>query len=258
MARIFLVLAIVAVSLLLVNLTIGLTKGDFGKSSAEFDDAKANYETLEGAADVTLERIAAARVGLRDAGKRMVAQRESFWIHIWLGIVAAMVNLLVHSISITYFIGTSRWCSEVVDAYELDPDLAAQSLRLKRRSFPWALVGILTTLAIASLGAAADPYNSTTSHPSTWVTAHWGLAMAGTVVIGAAFFSQVVAVGANYQVIGTILSHVEERRAALHAGRGESNDGEAGGGDHGDGDNRDGGNRDAKTGETGTAEEGVE
>ena len=201
MARIFLVLAIVAITLLLANLTVGLTKGDFGKTSAAFDAA-------------TLEQVAAARQLVTDTATQAAAQREPFWIHIWLGIIAALVNLLVNSISITYFIGTARWCSEVVDAYELEPGLADQSRRLKRRSFPWALLGILMTLGIACLGAAADPYASTSS-PSTWVTAHWMLAMGGTFVIGMAFVLQVMAVSANYQVINTILVRVEERRAAL-------------------------------------------
>ncbi len=217
MSRIFLVLAIVAVTLLLANLTVGLTQGDFGKTSAALDSAKQAYESLEVSPEVTLDQIAAARDQVNATGARMVEQREPFWIHIWLGIIAVLVNLLVHSISVTYFIGTSRWCSEVVDAYELDPDLAEQSRRLKRRSFPWALLGILLTLGIASLGAAADPYNSTTASPSTWVTLHWTVAMGGTVLIAIAFMSQVMAVSANYQVINTILAHVEQRRASMRA-----------------------------------------
>jgi len=215
-ARIFLVLAIVAISLLLVNLGIGLTRGDFGKTSAALDAAKQAYEALETSPDVTLDKIAAARRRVNETGQEMVRQREPFWIHIWVGIIAVLVNLLVHSISVTYFIGTSRWCGEVVDAYELDPGLAAQSRLLKRRSFPWAFLGILVTLGIASLGAAADPYSSTAS-PSTWVSAHWMLAMGGTILIAIAFLAQVTAVHANYQVINTILAHVQARRESMRA-----------------------------------------
>lgn len=216
MARIFLVLAILAVTLLLANLTIGLTKGDFGKTSGAFDAARQAHKLLEAAPDATLERVAEARKLVSETGKQMVEQREPFWIHVWLGIIAALVSLLVNSVSITYFIGTSRWCSEVVDAYDLEPDLAEQSRRLKRRAFPWALLGILLTLGIASLGAAADPYSSTAS-PSAWVTAHWMLAMGGTMAIAAAFAMQVMAVSTNYRIIDTILRRVEERRADLQA-----------------------------------------
>jgi hypothetical protein len=215
-ARIFLGLAIVAITLLLANLTVGLAIGDFGASSGAFDAAKAAYESLEISPDATLDQVAAAGQLDSDTGKRMVDQREPFWIHIWLGIIAVLVNLLVNSISITYFIGTSRWCSEVVDAYSLDRELADQSHRLKRRSFPWALLGMLVTLGIASLGAAGDPYSSISS-PSTWVTAHWVLAMGGTMVIGVAFVSQAMVLSANFQIINTVLQCVEERRASLYA-----------------------------------------
>ena len=36
-------------------------------------------------------------------------QRRATW-HRLFGILAALVALLVNSISVTYFIGTSRWC----------------------------------------------------------------------------------------------------------------------------------------------------
>jgi hypothetical protein len=215
-ARIFSTLAIVSITLLLANLAIGLALGDFGASSAEFDAAKRAYEALEVASDATSDQVAAARRLLTDTGERMVEQRQPFWIHIWLGVIAVMVSLLVNSVSITYFIGTSRWCSEVVHAFKLEPELADQSRRLKRRSFPWALLGILVTLGIASLGAAGDPFSSTSS-PSTWVNAHWMLAIGGTVLIGASFVSQATALSANYQVISTIMQGVEERRASQRA-----------------------------------------
>jgi hypothetical protein len=44
-------------------------------------------------------------------------------VHILLGVLAALVTVLVNSISVTYFIGTSRWCKEVADVYHLDPEL---------------------------------------------------------------------------------------------------------------------------------------
>jgi hypothetical protein len=218
-ARIFLVLAIIAITLLLANLTIGLALGDFGASSAAFDAAKQAYEALEAQPpdarvdQAAVDQVNTARQLVSDTMRRRHEQREPFWVHIWLGIIAVFVNLLVNSVSITYFIGTSRWCSEVVHAYKLDQELADQSRRLKRRSFPWALLGILVTLGIASLGAAADP-EAVVLNPSTWVTAHWTLAMAGTILIGIAFVVQARALNANYQVINTIMQHVEARRAS--------------------------------------------
>jgi len=216
-SRIYLALAGLAVLLLTANLMLGLMTGDFGASSRAFQQAKRKYEQLEQSPEATLAGIEAAREEIAVQGRALARQRNGFWTHIWLGIAAILVALLVNCISVTYFIGTSRWCAEVVEAYQLDEDLASESRRLKRRSFPWALTGILTTLAIASLGAAADPYAST-SDPSAWVTPHLIAALVGTVVVAAAFVMQSLAVHSNYQVIESILRQVEAVSAA-HAAR---------------------------------------
>ena len=78
-------------------------------------------------------------------------------IHMLLGAGGALVAILVNSITVTYFIGTSRWCKEVCETYRLPPQLAQQSTRLKRSTFPWAVLGILSVIAVVALGAAADP-----------------------------------------------------------------------------------------------------
>lgn len=41
-----------------------------------------------------------------------------------MGIATGLLALFVNSVSVTYFIGTSRWCKEVVDTYELETELA--------------------------------------------------------------------------------------------------------------------------------------
>ncbi len=216
MSRIFSALSVLAVILLLTNLLLGLLWGDFGTSSQRFQAARVAYAAVQNASDATLATVAEARAELTRQGQQMAAQRNRIWPHIWLGIVAALITLLVNSISVTYFIGTARWCAEVVDAYGLDPELAEKSRTLKRRSFPWALLGILTVLSIAALGAASDPYAST-ADPSSWVTLHWLAALAGTVLIGMAFYFQSHAVGANYGVIESILEEVGARRARAEA-----------------------------------------
>ena len=94
------------------------------------------------------------------------------------GTAAALVVVFVESIVVTYFIGTSRWCREVVQTYQLDPAPAEASQRLKRRAFPLALAGMLVVVAIGALGAASDP---ATGRPGThdWVNIHLIAAMAG-------------------------------------------------------------------------------
>ncbi|MEX0820287.1 MAG: hypothetical protein WD070_11870 [Pirellulaceae bacterium] len=217
MSRIFLALAVFAVILLSANLLVGLSIGDFGSASRTFQSAYHEYAQLvESASDrAVLEQ---SESQLEAAAKQLNEQRSGFWPHIWLGMGAALITLLVNSISVTYFIGTNRWCREVVDAFSLDQDLAQRSQRLKKRAFPWSLTAILLILFIAGLGAAADPV---TLNPDAadWVQYHWGLAMLGIVVIGGCLLAQVALIGKNYELINEILVAAEKERARRSAAR---------------------------------------
>ena len=92
-------------------------------------------------------------------------------VHRMFGIASALVVVLVNSIAVTYFVGTSRWCREVVETYHLDAELVRRSAVLKRRAFPWAVAAMLVIVGVSALGAAADP---ATRHPWTanWVYPH--------------------------------------------------------------------------------------
>jgi hypothetical protein len=216
-SRIFLALALFAVALLAANLLVGVTIGDFGAASSAFQSAYHAYDQL---ADSATDRatIEESESRLEAAAKQLREQRSAFWLHIWLGMSAALVTLLVNCISVTYFIGTNRWCREVVDAFSLDRDLAQRSQRLKRRAFPWSLIAILLILVIAGLGAASDPV---TLNPDAadWVPYHWGLAMLGVVAIGGCLLTQVALIGKNYELINEILVAAEEERARRQATR---------------------------------------
>src|SRR3989304_423650 len=102
MTRILVTLAALSLTLLLTALVLGLAIGDLYA-------ARPSDETLNWA---TVHRLA--------------------------GIAAALAVVFVESVIVTYFIGTSRWCQEVVETYQLPAELARQSNRLKRRTFPWA------------------------------------------------------------------------------------------------------------------------
>ena len=75
-------------------------------------------------------------------------------VHMLTGTAAALAVVFVHSIVVTYFIGTSRWCKEVTETYRLDPGPLRRSTQLKRRTFPWCVMGMLTVVAVGALGAA--------------------------------------------------------------------------------------------------------
>ena len=92
-------------------------------------------------------------------------------VHRLSGVLAALVVVLVNSMGVTYFIGTGRWCREVVEAYHLNSAFIERSKKLKKSAFPFALMGMLGVVAIVALGGAADPASG---RPGTenWVTPH--------------------------------------------------------------------------------------
>ncbi|MGE3778084.1 MAG: hypothetical protein AB7F89_12930 [Pirellulaceae bacterium] len=208
MVRIFTGLSAFAVCLLGANILLGLYLGDLGDSSRRYEAARSRAHELELQASATNATVLAARVEKDQMLAALGTMRRRFQPHIWLGIVSALVAVLVNCVSVTYFIGTSRWCREVVDAYGLDERLAEQSRRLKRRSFPFALSGMLLVVGIVALGAASDPGASLAS-PASWVLLHAAAAMLGTALIAGSFFVQSRLVGDNFQVINEILAAAE-------------------------------------------------
>lgn len=132
-------------------------------------------------------------------------------IHRLTGLVAALGVVFVESVIVTYFIGTSRWCKEVVETYRLDPADVAASNRLKRHTFPWALVGMLTVVGVIALGGASD---RATGQPNTreWVEWHlWG-AFSGIAVIAWTYFAAWNNVVANHAIINKLVADVARVR----------------------------------------------
>ncbi len=142
-----------------------------------------------------------------------VAEPVQRWgtVHRLMGVAAALVVVLVNSIVVTYFIGTGRWCKEVVTTYQLDDDLIRRSTSLKRRTFPWALVAMLAVIGIAALGAAADPGNGRPTSQD-WATPHMLAAMGGLAFIATAFLVQWQNIAANHELIGQVMNEVRRVR----------------------------------------------
>jgi amino acid transporter len=175
MTRIFTMLAWFAVLCIAANLVVGLMMGDLRNHPSE--------ETL------TWARV--HRLG---------------------GLAAALAVVFVNSVVVTYFVGTSRWCKEVSETYKLRPQLVAESTRIKRRTFPWAVMSMLAVVALVALGGAADP---STGQPNTaaWVTPHL---VGAYLVLGFLAWASVVEwnnIHANHEVIEQVLAEVKKIRA---------------------------------------------
>ena len=199
--------------LLVINGVLGISMGGFNKLWQQWRTAQHSMLELQkqrpGEEDHALQ---SARQQFEKIDKQFTGVKRRKTMHFMLGVVASLVTLLVNSITVTYFVGTSRWCREVVETYQLDMALAARSAALKRKSFPWAVAGILAILSLVVLGSLADPAaNPTTS--ANWVSTHYIVAILATCLIGWAFLVQVGNIGANFEAIGEILDEVRRVRS---------------------------------------------
>jgi hypothetical protein len=217
MARIYLGLSIVAMTLLLANVALGLWTGDYGELSRDWRSSLKTLVELE--REVKNDRLpkdnpeyVTQRQEFARVDAKLQPLRTRMSMHMLLGIAASLVAILLNSISVTYFIGTSRWCREVVETYQLDPAFIEQSLQLKRKTFPWALASMLLIIVLVAFGALSDPGANIATHLQ-WRTYHYLLAVLGTGFLGLAFFVQQQNVGANYRIIEQILVEVRRIRA---------------------------------------------
>lgn len=134
--------------------------------------------------------------------------------HMLTGLAAALAVVFVESIVVTYFIGTGRWCKEVTETYRLPPDDVAESARLKRRTFPLALVGMLTVVGVGSLGAASDPG---TFLPNTASTAdiHLVAALVGLCIVAWTYYRAWLNIAAQQAVIHRVVAQVQRIRQEM-------------------------------------------
>lgn len=180
MNRIFPVLAIVAVVVLAIAMVLGLCIGDLRNDPS---------------------------------GAALATKRA----HFLAGLTAALAVVLVESIIVTYFIGTSRWCREVSETYGLEATYIVRGNRLKRGAFPYAVAGMLVAVGIAALGAAADPSAALqTAAPFglAWRDVHLAGALLGTAFIGFSFFMLWQKIDQHRVLIADILEEVRKIRVA--------------------------------------------
>lgn len=138
-------------------------------------------------------------------------------VHFLAGLTAALAVVMVESIVVTYFIGTSRWCREVSETYGLDAACIVRGNRLKRGAFPYAVAGMLIAVGVAALGAAADPSAAVQTAPPfglAWRDVHLAGALLGTALIGLSFCMLWLKIDQHRVLIADILEEVRKIRVA--------------------------------------------
>ncbi|REJ68616.1 MAG: hypothetical protein DWQ31_07605 [Planctomycetota bacterium] len=206
MSRIFFTLACLALVLMVVTLSVGLSLGQLKPQLEQLQvlSTGAAAAAAQGASPVD-DEVVAEIVSLEGVKKRANAHRL-------LGIATGVLVLLVNCLAVTYFVGTARWCREVVEAYQLDGTLFGRSARMKRGAFFWAVIGMLTILTISSLGAMSDPM-AAFANGEQYVTPHLIAAMLGVGLIAWSFLAQWQHILDHHDVIEEVLAAVQKIRA---------------------------------------------
>lgn len=204
MSRIYLTLAGIAILLMLTTLFVGLSLGDLQPQLDRLNQLNREAADTVGAGGEIPSDVEAEIATL--VGTKKMAN-----IHRLLGIGSGIMVMLVNCIAVTYFVGTSRWCREVVEAYKLETSLWGRCASMKRRTFFWSLIGMLAILVISSLGALSDPM-AAFPNGEQFITFHMLAAMLGLGVVGWTFFAQWSHIADNHEIIGQVLTEVQRIR----------------------------------------------
>lgn len=213
MQRIFTGLAAVAMLLLIANLFVGLSGGDYNAAAHAYYTQGEDLKRLEqeNAPEATIAAATAQHEQLRAKALELRPQMSQ---HMLLGILAALMTLLACSVSITYFVGTSRWFKEVVDTYKLEQHYVDISQQTKRRAFRWSVLGSVAILVVVGLGAAAEPTWANARHSQEYVLLHYVAALAAIGLLLVSFVAQYVSLASNATLIESVMNDVRRIRQA--------------------------------------------
>jgi hypothetical protein len=210
-SRIFTGLAVFTVVLLLAAVVGGLRIGNYNAATFRLRALQQDLYRMQSSVSVESDSIKRQEALISDGYTELEPLRGSVTFHVLLGVLTSLITILVSSVAVTYFIGTSRWCREVVEAYGLDEAILQRSNALKRRAFPPALVTMLAALGIAAFGAAADP-GTLRANTSEWVMPHRIVSLVGVVAIAICLWKQARYIAANHVIIQEVLQKVKQLR----------------------------------------------
>ncbi len=81
-----------------------------------------------------------------------VSSRTGLGTHLLIGLLSTLLILFSHSWIMFYLIGTGKAIKTAVAEYDLDPGLAAKTVELKNRSYPWLMTAIGVVMLTFILG----------------------------------------------------------------------------------------------------------
>ena len=146
---------------------------------------------------------------------------RSDWMmwHWHAGFWTSLLTLLVHSIVLTYFVGTGRWVREVGTVYGFDGVWVRRTWRTKLHAIPLIVASMLMAVVTAALGASVDP--GSTVRLESWMGIpaahlHRYSAIALFLVNLVSYWFEYAALRANATTISEVMEQVERvRRGAV-------------------------------------------
>ncbi|WP_425618401.1 hypothetical protein NA78x_002106 [Anatilimnocola sp. NA78] len=218
MSRIFSVLAVIAWLSLVTNFFVGLWIGDFNGAATAYREASEQHRLVKFDAQAAPADKAAATDKLKQAGEAFREPRHRMTLHFYVGVASSLLVVLVNSVTVTYFVGTSKWCKEVGETYSLSEELQGRSTVLKRQAFPWAASSMLCIVVLVLLGGLSDPSiplnQAEPGRSAGMVQWHYLMAMATLAFVALSFFMQATKIAENYRAIEAILGEVRKIRIA--------------------------------------------
>ena len=102
----------------------------------------------------------------------------------------------------------------MTETYQLPTSDLIESNTLKRRTFPLALVGMLTVVGVSALGAASDPGTGRagTADMATW---HLAAAFGGFCLVAWTYYLAWLNIAGQQAVIQRIVAQVQRIRAEM-------------------------------------------
>ena len=81
--------------------------------------------------------------------------RDYFVLHMRFGVFAGIFACMMQSATLTYFVATGKWMTELAHAHGLNSDLALPAAqRYKNKVFPVVIISVSAAVASVALGSA--------------------------------------------------------------------------------------------------------
>ena len=134
------------------------------------------------------------------------------------GLWNTLFTTLIHSIVITYFVGTGRWIREVSRVYKFSGAFHDRSWKAKMQAIPFAMGSIFIIIVAAGFGASADPGSTVQLKEWMGLTAvplHFVTVLFALSVNLLTYFFEYQALLENSAIIDSVMQEVAKVRASF-------------------------------------------